>query len=115
MCLFGKSVLLCIQCRGFGLHLPPRGMSHGISRVVAGTWGIFSSYSGDGHSKLHFVQRSQDSCLVRTDTSGIKTRFGRIIQTLFGGEVGDQVSLSSFYRDIGIPINIQGESGLRTF
>ena len=32
---------------------------------------IFSSYSGDGHSKLHFVQRSQDSCLVTTDTSGI--------------------------------------------
>ena len=35
------------------------------------TWGIFSSYSGDGHSKFHFVQRSLDSCLVRTDTSGI--------------------------------------------
>ena len=46
------------------------------------TWGIFSSYSGDGHSKFHFVQRSQDSCLVRTDPSGIQTRFGRIIQTL---------------------------------
>ena len=25
----------------------------------------------DGHSKLHFVQRNQDSSLVRTDTSGI--------------------------------------------
>ena len=23
----------------------------------------------DGHSKLHLVQRSQDSCLVRTDSS----------------------------------------------
>ena len=33
-----------------------RGMSHTISRVAAGTWGIFASYSGDGHSKLHFVQ-----------------------------------------------------------
>ena len=33
-----------------------RGMSHGISRVAAGTWGILASYSGDGHSKLHFVQ-----------------------------------------------------------
>ena len=53
-----------------------------ISRVAAGTWGIFSSYSGDGHSKLHFVQRSQDSCLFRTDTSGIKTRVGSVIQTL---------------------------------
>ena len=41
----------------------------GISRVAAGTWGTFSSYSGDGRSKLHLVQRSQDSCLVQTDTS----------------------------------------------
>ena len=59
-----------------------RGMSHGISRIATGTWGIFSSYSRDGLSKLHFVQRSQNSCLVRTETSGIETRFGRIIQTL---------------------------------
>ena len=33
--------------------------------------GIFASYSADGHSKLHFVQRSQDSCVVMRDTSGI--------------------------------------------
>ena len=46
-------------------------MCHGISRVAVGTWVIFSSYSGDGHSKLHSVQISQDSCLVTTDTSGI--------------------------------------------
>ena len=32
--------------------------------------GIFSSYSGDVRSKLLLVQRSQDSCLVRRDTSG---------------------------------------------
>ena len=70
-CLSRNMELLCTQCRGFGPHLPPRGMSHGISRVAAGTWGIFSSYSGDGCSKLHFVQRSEDSCLVRTDTSTI--------------------------------------------
>ena len=48
-----------------------RGMSHMISRVAAGTWGIFASNSGDGYSKLHFVQRSQESCLVMRDTSGI--------------------------------------------
>ena len=42
-----------------------------FSRSEEGTWGIFASYSLDGHSKLHFVQRSQDSCLVSTDTSGI--------------------------------------------
>ena len=35
------------------------------------TWDIFASYSGDGHSKLHFVQRSQESCVVMRDTSGI--------------------------------------------
>ena len=46
------------------------GMSHGISRVAAGTWGIFSSYSGDGPLKLYLVQPNQDSCLVRMDTSG---------------------------------------------
>ena len=27
-----------------------------ISRFAAGTWGIFSSYGGDVHSKLEFVQ-----------------------------------------------------------
>ena len=42
-----------------------------FSRVAAGTWGIFSSYGGDGHSKLEFVQRPQDTCLVMTDSSGI--------------------------------------------
>ena len=70
MCLIGNTILLCTKCREIKPHLPARVMSHGISRVAAGTWGIFSGYSGDGHSKLHFVQRSQDSCLVTTDTSG---------------------------------------------
>ena len=50
-------------------HFPARGMSHTISQVAAGTWGIFASYSGDGHTKLHFVQRSLDSCVVMRDTS----------------------------------------------
>ena len=36
----------------------------------AGTWDIFSNYCGDVRLKLHLVQRSQDSCLVRIDTSG---------------------------------------------
>ena len=31
------------------------GKSHGFSRVVAGTWAIFSSYDGDAHSKREFV------------------------------------------------------------
>ena len=70
-CLIGNTILLSMKCREIKPHLPPRGMCHGISRVAAGTWGIFSSYSGDGHSKLHFVQQSQDSCVVMRDKSGI--------------------------------------------
>ena len=61
----------------------PRRMSHVFSRVVAGTCGIFSSYDGDGPSKLVFVQPRQDSCLVTRDTSGISPRLGRAIWTLF--------------------------------
>ena len=71
MCLIGNRVLLCMQCRVIEPLLLVRGMSHGISLVPAGTWGIFSSYSWDGHSKLHFVQRSQDSCLVMMDPTVI--------------------------------------------
>ena len=51
-------------------HLAARGKSHGFSRVTEGTWCIFSNYGADGHLKLGFVQRSQDSCLVMSDTSG---------------------------------------------
>ena len=68
--LIGNSVLFSTKCTGIGPHLAVRGKSHEFSRVAAGTWCIFSSYCGDGHLKLGFVQRSQDSCLVMTDTSG---------------------------------------------
>ena len=71
-----------MKCRGIGPHLAARGKSHEFSRVVAGTSCIFSSYVGDGHLKLGFVQRSQDSCLVMTHTSGSYTMLGRKIQTL---------------------------------
>ena len=70
MCLIGNMQLLCMECRGIGPHLAARGKALGFSRVAAGTWGIFSSYGRDGHMKLGFVQRSQDSCLVSTHTSG---------------------------------------------
>ena len=59
------------------------GNSHCFSRVAAGTWGIFLNYGWDDPSKLVFVQRCQDSCLVMRDTSGISTRLGRAIWTLF--------------------------------
>ena len=55
MCLIGKTQLLCMQCRGIGPHLAGREKSHVFSRVAAGTWGIFSSYDGDAHSKREFV------------------------------------------------------------
>ena len=55
MCLIGKTQLLCMQCRGIGPHLVARVKSHGISRVAAGTWGIFSRYDGDANSKREFV------------------------------------------------------------
>ena len=58
------------EMQGNWLNLAPRGKSHEFSRVAAGSWCIFSSYGGDGHLKLGFVQRSQDSCLGMTDTSG---------------------------------------------
>ena len=70
-CLIDKTQLLWTQCRGIGPLLAARGKSHWFSRVAAGTWGIFSSYSGDVHSKLEFVQWSQDNCLGMTDNSGM--------------------------------------------
>ena len=57
--------------QGKRASFPARLKSHGFSRVAAGTWGIFSSYGRDGHSKLEFVQRSQDSCLFMMDTLGM--------------------------------------------
>ena len=57
-------------CRGIRPHLAARGKSHDFSRVVAGTWYIFSSFGRDGHLKLGFVPQSKDSCLVMTDASG---------------------------------------------
>ena len=70
MSLIGNMELLSMKCRVIGPHLAARGKSHEFSRVVAGTWCIFTSYGGDGHLKLGFVQRRQDSCLVMTDSTG---------------------------------------------
>ena len=41
--------------RGIRPHLVATGKSQGFSRVAAGTWGIFSSYDRDAHSKPEFV------------------------------------------------------------
>ena len=71
MCLIGNMELLCTQCMGIGPRPLTRVKSHGFPRVAAGTLGIFSSYGGDGHSKLVFVQQRQNSCLFTLDTSAI--------------------------------------------
>ena len=44
-----EKALLCTQCRGIGTHLSAKGKFHGFSRVAAGTWGTFSSYSRGSH------------------------------------------------------------------
>ena len=82
MCLMGNMEMLCVQCRGIRPHLAARGKTHGFLQVAAGTRGIFWSSGADGHSKLVFLQRSQDSCLVTRDTSGISSRLGRARRTL---------------------------------
>ena len=57
-CLIGNLELLCMQGSGIDRRLSQRGKSHGFSQVAVGNWGIFSSYGGDGHSKLTFFQGS---------------------------------------------------------
>ena len=78
----GNMELLCMQCMRIGTHLTVSGKSHGFSRIEAGTLGIFSSYGGDRHSKLVFVQCYQYSCLLTRNSSGISSRLGRAIWTL---------------------------------
>ena len=69
-----------MQCRGIGPHIAARGKSHCFSRVAPGTLGTFLSYGGEDPSKLVFVQRRQDTCLVMRDTSGNSSRLGRAIR-----------------------------------
>ena len=71
MCLIGNTIWLCTKHMEIKHHFPARRMSHTIFRVEASTCGILESYSGDGYSKLHFVQRNQDSCVVMRDISVI--------------------------------------------
>ena len=70
------------EMQGIVPHLAAKGKSPEFSRVAAVTWCIFSSYGGDGHLKLGFVQRSQDSGLDIMVTLGSKTMLGRKLQTL---------------------------------
>ena len=60
-----------------------------------------SAKSGNLHSYEGHLRNLNQAWQENTDTSG--------------GEVGDQGSLSSLHRDIGIPINFQEESSLVSF
>ena len=64
------------------------------ARVCSAMSGLLSSY--EGH-----LRNLHEAWQGNTDTSS--------------GEGGDGLSLSSWHRDIGIPINFQEESGIVTF
>ena len=51
--------------------------------IAVRTWGIFSSYGGDGPSNIMFVQRRQNSYIVGRNTSEFSSRLGRAIGTPF--------------------------------
>ena len=44
----GYHGLLCTECRGIGPHIVALGKSHGFSRLLSGTWGIFSRNGQEG-------------------------------------------------------------------
>ena len=64
------------------------------ARVCSATSGLLSSYKRHLRNLLEPFQGNTDASQC---------------------EAGDQVSLSSCHRDIGIPINFQEESGIVTF
>ena len=88
-----------------------RGKSHCFSLIVAGTWGIFLSYNGDGPSKLMFSSTSGllSSCEGHFSIF-LKAWHGK--RDVSGGERGDPGSHSSCHGDIGIPMNFQVDSGI---
>ena len=95
-------------------HLVARGKSPEFSRVAAVTWGIFSSYGGDGHLKLRFVPRNQDSCEDMQTPRDVKLCFaGKYGRFCRSGR--SQASLISCHSYIDIPINLYEESGIVTF
>ena len=74
--------LFSTQCQGIQPNLAVRATSHGFSRVVSGTWDIFSCDIGDGSSKVMNVQQHQDSSLLARDTLGFSSRHGSAIGSL---------------------------------
>ena len=50
-----ENAIVLHAMQGIRASFRGKGESHRFSRVAAGTWGIFSSYDGDAHSKREFV------------------------------------------------------------
>ena len=76
----GNTVLLCMQCRVIGPHLAARGKSHDFSPIAAGTLDIFSTYGGDGPSKLMF-SNVRTPVLLQGTPSGLSSSLGSAIGT----------------------------------
>ena len=66
----GNSGLLSSSCSGKAHHLPLRGESRGVSRVVEGSFGFLSSCDWDHREPLMLPQGSQASFHVVRGTSG---------------------------------------------
>ena len=79
-----------------------------------GTWGTFSNYGWDDPSKLAFVQRCQDFCVVTRDSRNLQEAWQGNMDA-FRIEARDQVSLSCCHSDIRFLINFQKESVNITF
>ena len=71
-----------MQCRGIGPHLAASLKSHDFFWSCGGNLGYILELLRDDPSKPLFVQRRQDSCLLRRDTSGISLRLCRALPTL---------------------------------
>ena len=97
-----------MQCSGIGPHLSASGKSHGFSRVMVATWGMFSSY-GVG-SRYKFLCSAMSGFLSSYDGHLRNVNYAWQDNTdASGGEAGDRGSLSSWNTDIGIPIHFQKE------
>ena len=108
-----NKALLCTQSWGIGPHLSARGKFHGFlelwrepgvhSRVTAGVAINNFCFFSDVRTPLYLRSTRQEAKL------GLAKQYRP-----FGGEAGDQGSLSSWHSDIGISIYFQEESGIVT-
>ena len=108
---------------GIALHAMHgnRASSHGEGEVSL----YFSCYGRNLRYILELQRGWTLKIRVCSATSGLQSSYERHLRNLrqawqgntddSRGEAGDQVSLSSWHRDIGIPINFQEVSGIVNF